>query len=224
MLADSTPLAAVFQMNTNLGCLPGSDILLALLPRTDRADVPQFTAPISRACAGQQHITFSARGPGQLGTQVRPYLEVSVFQLPVPQKSSTQKFSFAFDNVLHTNTTAGHLSMQANWTTREDHALLRELIRRGMGTSVMSGPSARIVDAFRGFSAHLPRTLGRRTSGQCRRRFLTLRAGFYESLNSRGGFPPPAYRPSGFDLLLRLWLQAGRPAMHHRIGHGKDEC
>lgn len=111
--------------------------------------------------------------------------------------------------------------MEARWTPREDEALLRELLVRGLGPTVMSGPIAQVVQGFRGFGGLLPWSIGRRTSGQCRRRFLALRSDFYQSLDAWAGLPPPAHRTSRFSLLLRLWLQAGRPAWIPTNPNGK---
>ncbi|KAL8168714.1 UNVERIFIED_CONTAM: hypothetical protein K2H54_013594 [Gekko kuhli] len=102
------------------------------------------------------------------------------------------------------------------WQEDESELMYRVLYERGFGDRVMCSTHMETLSVFEEVASALTEAGHPRYAAQCRTKFKRDKAEFYDALEYHHGIPPVGGRPPRFNLLRRLWDQAGNPSWELR--------
>ncbi|KAL8207459.1 UNVERIFIED_CONTAM: hypothetical protein K2H54_056711 [Gekko kuhli] len=102
------------------------------------------------------------------------------------------------------------------WQEDELELMYRVLYERGFGDRVMCSTHMETLSIFEEVASAVTEAGHPRSAAQCRAKFKRDKVEFYDALEYHNGIPPVGSRPPRFNLLRRLWDQAGNPSWELR--------
>ncbi|KAL8221124.1 UNVERIFIED_CONTAM: hypothetical protein K2H54_059663 [Gekko kuhli] len=111
---------------------------------------------------------------------------------------------------------AGRSTKGVFWQEEELEVMYRFLHQHGYGERVMASTHMETLSIFEEVAQALREAGYHRSASQCRAKFKRDKAEFLDALEMHGGVPPIGCRPARFNLLRRLWDQAGNPSWELR--------
>ncbi|KAL8207457.1 UNVERIFIED_CONTAM: hypothetical protein K2H54_056704 [Gekko kuhli] len=102
------------------------------------------------------------------------------------------------------------------WQEEELELMYQFLHQHGYGDRVRASTHMETLSIFEEVAQALREAGHPRSASQARAKFKRDKAAFYEALEIHGGIPPIGGRLPRFNLLRRLWDQAGNPSWELR--------